>query len=109
MQNVVITSLLQHDTSLFLLHKLCHEKVMLLLNKILFCHMHECHTCPLLWRLCENECELFFFSPRTEREKLRFSALFSSAKQKGKHRRNSSATQYSSLSVFAALLQFFFI
>ena len=67
------------------------------------------HTCPLLWRLCENECELFFFSPRTEREKLRYSALFSSAKQKDKHRQNSSATQYSSLSVFAALLQFFFI
>ena len=71
--------------------------------------MTPCHTCPLLWCLCENECELFFFLPRTEREKLRYSALFSSAKQKDKHRRNSSATQYFSLSVFAALLHFFFM
>ena len=54
--------------------------------------------------LCE--CEHFFFTPRIEREKLRYWALFSSAKQKGKHRRNSSATSYISLSVVAAFLDF---
>ena len=54
--------------------------------------------------LCE--CEYFFFSPRTEREKLRYWALFSSAKQKGKHWRNSSDTPYFSLSVVTGFLHF---